>query len=143
VIAFAQGTHRALITDALGAHPPAILTQTDLILHAMSCYETAKFSVDLNAPLAASMRECIRSVVTMEPSESALNGFLRLQEKKVGALAIVEGSNNNRLVGTLSRSDLRGLTVDLLMDMSLPVFDFLHVGYLFLSSGQIILTQSQ
>lgn len=125
VIAFAQGTHRALITDALGAQPPAILTQTDLILHAMSCYDTAKFAVDLNAPLAATMRECIRAVVTMDPTESALTGFLRLQEKKVGALAIVDSSK--RIIGTLSRSDLRGLTVDLLMEMSLPVFDFLHV----------------
>ncbi len=53
----------------------------------------------------------------MTKLESALVGFLRIEEKKVPALAIVE---NEKLIG----SDLRGLTVDLLMKMASPVLQF-------------------
>lgn len=122
-IAFSKGYHRALITDALGWKPTVILTQTDLIIHALACAETHKFATDLNSSIAATMGYCIRDVVKMSKLESALTGFLRLKEKKVPSMPIVD---KGELIGTLSKSDLLGLDRESFMKLSSPVLHYLH-----------------
>jgi CBS-domain-containing membrane protein len=113
-----------LITDALGKYSTVILTQTDLILHALSVAETHRFSIDLESTIAASMSYCIRDVVTMSKLESALTGFLRLKEKNIPSMPIVD---KDRLIGTLSKSDLIGLDKESFMKLSSPVLHYLHV----------------
>jgi CBS-domain-containing membrane protein len=101
-----------------------MLTQTDLILHALTCAETHKFAVDLNSSIASSMPYCIREVVKMSKLESALTGFLRLQEKGIPCMPIVDKEG---LIGTLSKSDLLGLCKETFMKLSSPVLHYLHV----------------
>lgn len=115
-----------MITDALERKPTVILTQTDLILHALNCAETHQFSVNLNSSIDASMPYCIKEVVKISKLESALTGFLRLKDKKVPAMPIV---NNNELIGTLSKSDLLGLDRESFMKLSSPVLHYLHVYF--------------
>lgn len=117
-----------MITDALEKKPTVILTQTDLILHALTCYETHQFAVDLNCAIAAAMPYCIREVVKISKLESALTGFLRLKEKRIPCMPIVD---KNELVGTLSKSDLLGLDKDTFMKLSSPVLHYLHVIFTF------------
>ncbi len=115
------------MTDALGVMPTVILTQTDLILHAITCAETHKFSVDLNAPITVTMPYCLRQVVTLSKLESALTGFLRLKEKNIPAMPILD---KEELIGTLSKSDLIGIDKDSFMKLSSPVLHYLRVSFL-------------
>jgi CBS-domain-containing membrane protein len=108
--------------------PTVILTQTDLILQAIACAETHRFAVDLNLSISATMPYCIREVVKISKLESALNGFLRLKEKRIPAMPIVD--QKNQLIGTLSKSDLFGLDKESFMKLSSPVLHYLHVFFI-------------
>jgi hypothetical protein len=125
VIAFGQGIHRALITDALNSIPPAILTQTDLIRFALHSQASCSFSVDWNAPISESLKSCFRPVVSMTVKDTALQGYERIQAKKVAALPVLD--EKSQLVSTLSKEDLRGLNVERIMKMNSPVLEFIQV----------------
>lgn len=104
--------------------PTVILTQTDLILHALACAETHTFSVDLNSSIAEEMKYCIRDVVKISKVESALTAFLRLKDKSVPAMPIMD---KDMLIGTFSKSDLIGLEKESFMKLSSPILNYLHV----------------
>jgi predicted transcriptional regulator len=64
-------------------------------------------------------------VVHIKRQDSALKGFLAIQSNNVSAVAVVE--NDRHLVGTLSDSDLIGMTSCQLNLLLLPVMDYYRV----------------
>ena len=114
-----------MITDALNTIPPAILTQTDLIRFALASHSTSLFSVDWKASISESLKSCFRPVVSMTTKDSALQGYERIQAKSVAALPILD--DKGVLVSTLSKEDLRGLTVERIMKLNDPVLEFVQV----------------
>lgn len=64
------------------------------------------------------------AVVTMTSDETALQGFKRMATRDVSALAVVS-AETGKLVTVLSSSDLRGLTSNLMLRVTMPVIQFL------------------
>jgi len=62
-------------------------------------------------------------VVAISDRHSAVEGFRRIYRQGVSAIAIVD--QDDKLVGTLSASDVRGLTADNINTVLDPVMEFL------------------
>jgi len=56
--------------------------------------------------------------------QPALEGFLKMFDNEITSVAVIEDTNS-KIVANLSASDLRGLTVDRLKLVKLPVLEFL------------------
>ncbi|KND02960.1 uncharacterized protein SPPG_02036 [Spizellomyces punctatus DAOM BR117] len=135
MVAFARGIHRALITDAMGAKNPYLLTQSDIIRHVHAHPESVTPSIDLDLPIKVSLLKPLtaqKHVVTMRDRDTAIQGFAILREKKVAALPVV--NDNGLIVANLSASDLRGITRIGLTELEKPVLEYLKSKS---STGQI------
>ncbi|KAI8812296.1 hypothetical protein BJ742DRAFT_53441 [Cladochytrium replicatum] len=124
LIAFTKGTHRALITDALNERSPYILTQSDIVRFAASHMELLEDMVNWDKTIAdAGLVPAVRPLSVMHDTETAIEGYKRMAFKKVPAMPIVNSAG--LIVGTLSSSDLRGITRASLKNLALPVLDYL------------------
>ncbi|KAI8847330.1 hypothetical protein BC829DRAFT_247431 [Chytridium lagenaria] len=126
-IAFAQGTHRALITDALRQRPAILLTQTDILRYLLDHPEEysnapTNFSTTLK-DLGITSRGHVHAV---SESETAIEGYSRMASKKVSALPVVD--KDGKVVDSLSASDLRGMSEDTLKNVMLPVREFVKIS---------------
>jgi len=68
-----------------------------------------------------------KPVQKITTSHTALKGFQTMRLTEVNALAIAD--EHGKLVGTLSGSDLRGLTHDKIATVLLPVMEFLKTQH--------------
>ena len=64
------------------------------------------------------------SVVTMRDNETAMQGYARMATKRLLAIPVVDTAG--LVVGTLSASDLRGLSKNTLEFVRLPALDFVE-----------------
>ncbi len=119
---FRVGTHRAVavksVTDA--ASPvEAILSQTQLLCFLAD--HLAVFEPHPNTPLGSLQR---KKLVTMLPSEPALQAFEKIQALGVSAIAVVD--EQGRLVNSVSASNVRLLTPENVEWLLLPVGEWMQ-----------------
>jgi len=119
LLGFQRGLHRAIVIDDT-QKLQRIVSQSDVIRF-VSEY------IEYYGPLGQTKLEDVglgqHSVVTVNHKARAVNAFHILQENKVSAVAVVDDSG--LLVANLSVSDLRGLDLDNLADLMLPIPEFL------------------
>lgn len=65
------------------------------------------------------------AVTSIRASESAVNGFQKMYQKNVSAVAVLDDVTG-ALVANFSASDLRGLTHETIANVKLPVTEFLR-----------------
>lgn len=112
--------HRTAVFDPSG-RVVGIVSQSDII----------KFIVAHKSQLGSDVRRTIKELglasyplVSIPPNTSALEGFNRMYEAGKSAVAVV--NQRGELVGNLSASDLRGLTLEEIDALGLPVLDFIN-----------------
>ncbi|KAI9199628.1 uncharacterized protein BJ171DRAFT_427463 [Polychytrium aggregatum] len=124
---FAQGAHRALITDATHRRKSYVFTQTDIIRYVYDHPAIVSPEISLDKTLQQlGLIRSERPVTLISDRESAYDGFKRMAVQKLLALPIVDSANH--VVGTLSASDLRGLTDKTLSHLKSPVAEFLQAA---------------
>ncbi|KAJ3112143.1 hypothetical protein HDU96_004911 [Phlyctochytrium bullatum] len=127
LIAFAKGTHRALISDALRTRPTVLLTQTDVLRHMAG--DPARYAgapTEFTSSLGALGFTSRGAVLVVAESEAAIDGYARMAAKKVPALPVVD--EKGVVVDTLSASDLRGMSAATLTNVQLPVREFVKLS---------------
>jgi len=114
--------HRVLVGD----HPDTshIVSQSDIVrlLHqnkgmlpqALLTMQIHKLPSQVNA---------IKEVISIDQSIPAIQGFLAVAKQGISAVAVVDG--DQKLVGSLSASDLRGLSEDTVAALTCPALDFI------------------
>eukprot|EP00472_Partenskyella_glossopodia_P004424 CAMPEP_0197516794 /NCGR_PEP_ID=MMETSP1318-20131121/1724_1 /TAXON_ID=552666 /ORGANISM="Partenskyella glossopodia, Strain RCC365" /LENGTH=295 /DNA_ID=CAMNT_0043065821 /DNA_START=144 /DNA_END=1031 /DNA_ORIENTATION=+ len=150
---FSQGTHRALIKREEKSGGPCIFSQTDLVrflrLHLTDhqIQPIVKLTLE-ETGLAVGGRH----VVSVSPSDTALTAFRKLlssqwtttsdfiKPRHTWDLSALPITQNGRLVGTISQSDLRGLNSDNFHLLMLPVLEFLKTGGLIEKRSTISVT---
>ncbi|KAG9299575.1 hypothetical protein G9A89_020746 [Geosiphon pyriformis] len=121
--AFSRGIHRSLVIDYTNQTKPYLLTQTDIIRYVFSHPESIP-GIDINASLQTlGLAGRDQKIVAGHVNESALNVYRRMAKKELMAIPIID--SENRLFGTLSVSDLRGLNYTSIDNLILPVEEFL------------------
>ncbi|RHZ83418.1 hypothetical protein Glove_94g35 [Diversispora epigaea] len=121
--AFSKGIHRSLVIDYTNKVEPYILTQSDIIRY-VSEHPECLPSVDFDSSLKSlGLTEKERDVVLGHDKEMALKVYIRMAENKLTGIPIVD--SENKLVGNLSLSDLRGLSYKSIDCLVNPVLDFL------------------
>lgn len=127
---FALGVHRVLITDKRRSSKHArILTQTDVAMFLSEHIDDFGVNPDWTITQAGLYEEPGAGVLSMFSTETALQGFNKLALNEVSAIAIID--QHGELVGTLSASDVRGVSDEDLADLGLPVMDYLMVLFCF------------
>jgi len=111
-----KGVYRILVD--FGADKFKILTQSDLARFFLTQWDNFTFKDTL---ISEAFKE--KAVHKISTTHSALRGFQSIRLHEVNALAVVD--DGGKLVGTLSGSDLRGLSHDKVTNVMLPVMEFL------------------
>jgi len=119
---FSRGVHRVLVPqkDDEGKNAYRVLSQSDVVSYIY------KNRHEVGKKMSIKLSELgiqPKPVVSITSSTPALEGFKTMSLEKVTALAI---THNGKLVGTLSASDLRGLTRRRLQKVVAPVKQFLE-----------------
>eukprot|EP00161_Ancyromonas_sigmoides_P012410 TRINITY_DN3156_c0_g1_i2.p1 TRINITY_DN3156_c0_g1~~TRINITY_DN3156_c0_g1_i2.p1 ORF type:complete len:312 (-),score=126.88 TRINITY_DN3156_c0_g1_i2:34-969(-) len=120
---FSKGVHRALVaSDAAGAQ--AVVTQTDAVrfiaAHLAEVPETAAVTLD-----SAGLVSGAAAVVSIQMTETALDGFRKMTMHGVSSVCVI-GEDGASMLGTLSASDLRGITAATVKSVLQPVLSFLR-----------------
>ncbi|KAJ3096769.1 hypothetical protein HDU97_005601 [Phlyctochytrium planicorne] len=126
MIAFAKGTHRILVTDAMEKRKPMIVTQTDILRYMQktpSLYATSPISFSASLKSLGFVRKTLASVRVDEP---AIEGYKRMSQKRIAALPVVD--KVGMVVDTLSVSDLRGLGGEMKKKVQLNVEEFVKAS---------------
>jgi len=120
---FSKGTHRLLVSCGDDKAPThyEVISQTDLYRFMCSNNE---FKPLLDSTLTDLELFSGGPIVSMKSQESVLDGFRRCTEREYPALAIV--SDEGKLIGNLSVTDLKGLDMDCIQDVLQPVTAFLQ-----------------
>jgi len=114
---FSNGSHRVLVTTGNTFN---VLSQTDVVKYLFN--NLSEFQTISQKSLHdLGIKE--KPVISLDYTQNAINGFRKMIESKVQAVAIVE---NQKLTENLSGSDLRGLTPDKLSLLYTPVRQFLQ-----------------
>jgi len=119
---FSKGVHRAVVVGA-DEHYHAMLTQTDVVRwiarnHAFACIlDRSLKELTLAGPNKGLL-------LKMTEADSVLEGFRKLGQNEVNAVAIVN-SKSGRLMGNLSASDLKGIDMQTIRSVERPVMQFL------------------
>jgi CBS domain-containing protein len=97
-----------------------LFTQTDAITY---LYEKVPqiFNVELSK---FQLSQAAERVVSICPHETALDGFLKMFDNGVNAVAVIE-DDSYKIVANLSAADLLGITLDKLKFIKLPVLEYL------------------
>jgi len=119
------GVHRALVR---GKGWWRILSQWDVIVYLANEAIAGTLGSVTGGTLAELGLDSRKSVLTLSSGMTAAAGFKLLAECGVSAMPIT--NEHGQLIGTLSTSDLRGMSSDKLKSLSLPVMDFLRVANL-------------
>ncbi|KAI8622657.1 hypothetical protein BC830DRAFT_1076334 [Chytriomyces sp. MP71] len=122
MLAFAQGLHRALITDALNVKPAMVVTQRDIIGYIRA--NAANLHIPALSNTLQELGLVTNNVKTMSSSQTARQGYNSMAGAKILALPVVNDAG--LVVATLSASDLRGLTKETLHFVGLNVLEFLE-----------------
>ena len=133
---FSLGIHRVLVPNDKVTERPGLvesmrsesgatlLTQTDFI--DFLCLQADKLGPIVNysiGQLSLASEENTTRLLTITPRHMALDGFRKIGIREINAVAIV--NDNDKIIGNLSSSDLRGITRYTLGRLFLPVMDFL------------------
>jgi len=118
---FSAGYHRLLVTSVFNPSAIRILTQSDVIAYLKATIGKLGASAKLKA--GDVMKSDAKKVVTALSTQTAISAFHTLAARSLHAAPVVNGSG--ALVGTLSISDLRGLTAEEVPNLLLPVAEFL------------------
>ncbi|CAG8530226.1 4992_t:CDS:2 [Acaulospora morrowiae] len=122
--AFSRGIHRSLVIDYTNKTEPYILTQTDIIRYVYAHPESLP-SIDFDSSLKSlGLAEKKHEVVVGYDNEIALNLYRRMSEKNLTGIPII--NSEEKLIGNLSVSDLRGLSYESIENLALPVLKFLE-----------------
>jgi len=119
---FARDVHRVLVPqkDDEGKNAYRVLSQSDVVSY---IYKNRHEVAGKMSKKLSELGIQPKPVVSITASTTALEGFKTMSLEKVTALAITDNGN---LVGTLSASDLRGLTRRRLQKVVAPVKQFLE-----------------
>jgi len=116
---FAQGLHRIALVDGSGK-----------IVRVVSQWDLVKYLADNPQHLGELAQHTVKQlglvkewVLFCRKSERALQGFQKMVENKISAIAVVDEIGH--LVGNLSASDLRGLDLENFKSVRKPVLDFI------------------
>jgi len=128
---FSQGAHRVMVGNGTPERTK-VLSQVDLVLHLLDMYDSlpAFCKQNLVQLELVTDNKIVNKLVVMSHRNSAVEGFRKIYRQGVSAVAIVD--DDEKLVGTLSSSDVRGLKIDQLESVLDPVLTFLQK-----KSGQI------
>jgi 5'-AMP-activated protein kinase regulatory gamma subunit len=140
---FSLGIHRVLVpsnktsrqpdvTEAIMIENEAILlTQTDLVNFLYRRVDELGPMVKRTiGELSLASDENTTRLLTISPHHVALEGFRKIGIREITAVAVTD--DTDKVIGTLSSSDLRGITRYSLGRLFLPVMDFLkemHSGH--------------
>ncbi|KAJ3080419.1 hypothetical protein HK102_003074, partial [Quaeritorhiza haematococci] len=141
--------HRAIVRDPENPNNVAMISQTDLVdfvlemahmedkLHlqeilsttvdyvAEYCFKrhhgSSQVDSDANQPVQLQRP----AVIEVPYNYTAISAFRVMHSHRVSAVAVVDPSQNHRLVANLSASDLRGITFERMEDLLLPIPEFL------------------
>jgi CBS-domain-containing membrane protein len=136
--------HRVLVVDSdilvaslVGPIPPtaslSIVTQSDLIRYIFDSKKgLTKLSADLMEPiLDVTVRELTHAlkspnqpIIAMLDTQSALHGFRTMYLDSIQGVPVIDRQGN--VVCNLSASDLRGITIKNMQNLSKPVFQYLE-----------------
>jgi len=119
---FSRDVHRVLVPqkDDEGKNAYRVLSQSDVVNY---IYKNRHEVADKMSKTLSELGIQPKPVVSITSSTTALEGFKTMSLEKVTALAITD---NGKLVGNLSASDLRGLTRRRLHKVVTPVKHFLE-----------------
>jgi len=124
---FTQGFRRVLV----GTEPERckILSQVDVVSFLLGKFDSLPepVKVPIDKLGLVSEGKIFHKLVAMSHKNSAVEGFRKIYRQGVTAIAIVD--DNDKLVGTLSSSDVRGLKLDQLPNVLEPVLEFLRKQY--------------
>jgi len=121
---FSKGVHRSLVIDYNNKSSPYILTPTDVIRY-VNKHPDSLPGIDLNASVESfGLAGRKIKVIIGKDNETALNVYRRMAEKNLNGIPVID-HNTEKLIGTLSASDLRGLNYASINNLVLPVLDFL------------------
>jgi CBS-domain-containing membrane protein len=116
---FKKGIHRAIISDDT-KQLQRIVSQSDIIKFLSNyLYYFGRIGQGTLEDIGLGAQK----VVTLNQKARAIHGFQLLQQNKISAVAIVD--DYGVLVANLSISDLRGLKLENLSSLMLPVLDYL------------------
>jgi CBS domain-containing protein len=120
---FSKGIHRVLVPqkDDDGKSTARILSQSDVVSY---IYRNKQEIPQIISKKLSELGIKPKPVISISKDTSALEGFKTMTVEKVAALAITD--NNNKLIGNLSASDLRGITTRRLKKVVDPVTEFLE-----------------
>jgi CBS domain-containing protein len=111
-----KGVYRLLVD--CGNNKFKILSQSDLARFFLQHWEKFKFK---DAIVSEAFKQ--KTVHKISTAHSALKGFQSIRLYQVNVFVVVD--EHGKLVGTLSGSDLRGLSHDKVTNVMLPVMEFL------------------
>jgi CBS domain-containing protein len=122
---FSKGVHRILVrlpaTSDESESEIRLVTQTDIVRFLCSNVNEIKKQVHL---IDRSVKEIglIKGVKTIPETETALSGFALMAQEGLGSIPVVD--KDGVLKATLSASDLRGLTSNLIQRVLFPIETF-------------------
>jgi CBS domain-containing protein len=115
------GDHHRVLIKAEEEEEPKLISQSDVVRYLGQHKDQLPFHL-LNSPVGQ-LNLLHESVVHVRDDTTAIQAYFRLLRHGVSAIAILD--NRQRLVGTLSASDLRGINDETLNTLTLPVREFL------------------
>uniref|UniRef100_A0A6B2LCT0 CBS domain-containing protein n=1 Tax=Arcella intermedia TaxID=1963864 RepID=A0A6B2LCT0_9EUKA len=121
---FSQGAHRILVHSVSTPSKYSVLSQSDVVRHIFKHRESVA------AVLSQTLEQlgiAPKAVASIAPGLTTVAAFRSLVEKKVAAVAIVDQAST--IQGTLSGSDLRGLTQEQMKSFYLPVSEYLKAKH--------------
>jgi len=120
---FSKGIHRVLVPqkDDDGKSTARVLSQSDVVSY---IYRNKQEIPQFISKKLSELGKKPKPIISITKETSALEGFKTMTVEKVAALAITD--NNNKLIGNLSASDLRGITTRRLKKVVEPVTEFLE-----------------
>jgi len=124
VDAFCIGMHRVLVTTR--ENKTVMLSQSDVIRFINDMREESSLSPLMSLRLQQFNLKT-QSLITMNADESALSGFLKLNQPHMDLAAVPVVDTEGQLLATLSSSDLRGLRQNNFQILLLPVLEFLQI----------------
>jgi len=113
---------RRVLVSQMWSKFDRLVTQTDLVRF---LYD---YRSELGPRVSMTLEELgmdLKPVATVNRSDTAIEGFKKVHDAAVGAVAVV-GTTTHALFSTLSASDLRGITSDNINDVFLNVEAFLR-----------------
>jgi len=123
-----HGSHRVMVGDGTPERTK-VLSQVDVVLFLLDKYDSLPTACKQAIPQLGLIHDnrMVNKVVAMSHRNSAVEGFRKIFRQGVSGLAILD--DDDKLVGTLSASDVRGIKIDQLDSVLEPVLTYLTKKY--------------